>query len=110
MIIYSKWLVPKGFDAITVWPFIFMDRPDPALLQHEMVHYKEQAWITPFWWLYYLFNKSFRITAEAKAYAVQVDAGALTPIRAANWLMKYDKELTVEEAVQLLEAYYHIRT
>lgn len=111
MIIYSDWLVPRRFNAITIWPFIFVDNwhglhHDPALLDHEMVHYREQAWITPIWWLRYAFSKSFRVNAEAKAYAVQVQAGGLTIVGAAQWLMKYDKELTIEDSIKLIESYY----
>jgi hypothetical protein len=101
MIIYTDILVPRGFDAITIWPFIFI-RPsvknDTGLLGHEMIHYVEQAWITPFWLLFYLISSSFRVEAEVRAYQTQVDCGELTVDQAATWLLKYDSALTLEVA------------
>jgi hypothetical protein len=43
--IVSTQFVPKGFSAFCVWPFIFVrpeQRKDAFLLEHEMVHYREQ--------------------------------------------------------------------
>lgn len=40
--------IPPGFSAMTLWPFIFVRpefRHDAALIEHELVHYREQAWI-----------------------------------------------------------------
>jgi hypothetical protein len=104
MIIKSN-LVPKPFYAFTAWPFIVV-KPEHAdnvaLIAHEMVHYKEQAWITPIWWLRYALSKTFRIAAEVKAYKVQIIMGDMTPAQAAGWLMKYDSSLTIEAATELL--------
>lgn len=47
--IISIRFVPQRFAAITFWPFIFVlpeQRGDTALIEHELVHYREQAWIT----------------------------------------------------------------
>ena len=41
-------LIPKGFSAFCLWPFIFVrpeHRSDSSLIAHELVHYQEQAWI-----------------------------------------------------------------
>jgi hypothetical protein len=46
MLVTSNRLVPASADAITVWPFIFVRpaaRADRALIEHELVHYREQA-------------------------------------------------------------------
>ena len=105
MIIYADWLVPGKFDAMTVWPFIFMkvsSKNDTALLNHEMVHYKEQAWITPWWLLKYAFSKTFRIDAEARAYKTQIASGSLAILQAAAYLLEYDSSLTLEVAIQKL--------
>lgn len=103
MIIYTNF-VPTGFDSITLWPFILM-RPqrksDAGLLGHEMVHYREQAWITPIWWLRYALSKKFRVAAEVRAYQTQVDCGSFTVINAAVWLLKYDSSLSLENAVAM---------
>jgi hypothetical protein len=90
---------------MTAWPFIFINpdyKDDKALLAHEMVHYKEQAWISPVWWLRYALSKSFRVAAEVRAYRVSIKEGGMTIGQAAGWLVKYDKSLTVEKAIQLL--------
>lgn len=45
MEICSDRLVPRGFDAITVWPVIFVrpeHRHDQGLIEHERVHLREQ--------------------------------------------------------------------
>ena len=50
--IVSTNLIPKGFSAVSLWPFIFVrpeHRSEITLIEHELVHYKEQAWITPVW-------------------------------------------------------------
>lgn len=99
MIIYTNVLVPKGFDAITAWPFIFMRKPDEPLKQHELVHYREQAWIAPLWWARYALSKTFRVQAEVRAYRVQIALGGLTADEAETWLMKYDTNMTHEQAI-----------
>ena len=50
--IVSTDLTPKGFSVCSLWPFIFVrpeHRSDIALIEHELVHYREQAWIMPVW-------------------------------------------------------------
>jgi hypothetical protein len=67
-----------------------------------MVHYKEQAWITPIWWLRYGLSKSFRVAAEVRAYKTQIDGGFISVPDAASWLVKYDNSLTDIKARELL--------
>jgi hypothetical protein len=47
MIITSKYLVPKGYAAITLFPFIILCRPDQRqnriLITHEKIHLRQQA-------------------------------------------------------------------
>lgn len=42
----SKYLVPKGYRGITVFPFIFLakseDAEDKILLNHEKIHIRQQ--------------------------------------------------------------------
>lgn len=103
MIVQNRFLVPSGFSGITAWPFIFVtDASDKALIVHEMVHYREMAWITPIWWLRYGLSKSFRVAAEARAYKAQIAAGGMTSARAATWLMKYNSKLSYGQAFLLL--------
>lgn len=69
--IVSTSLIPKGFSACSLWPFIFVrpeHRSDIALIEHELVHYREQAWIVPGWVLMYLVSRKFRLAAEIRAY------------------------------------------
>lgn len=101
MVIYSSLFVPSGYAAITIWPFIFMTKKDDQLLTHEMVHFKEQAWITPIWFARYIFSTKFRVAAEVRAHKVQMQHG-LPLETAARWLVRYDKKMTIEEATRLL--------
>ena len=100
-------LIPRPYDGVTVWPFIFV-RPEKAdnqsLINHEMIHYREQAWITPWWLLKYFFSRDFKLNAEARAYAVQVKSGSMSKEEAARWLTTYDSSLDQTTALGLLEA------
>ena len=103
MILYTR-LVPKPFAGITLWPLILIRpeyRGDETLLAHEMVHYREQAWLAPLWWLWYACNKEFRVDAEVRAYKVSV-ANGMPLTWAAEWLCRYDDKLTQEIATRLL--------
>jgi len=46
MIVVCKWLVPKGYLAITIWPFIIVRSEGLAktedLINHEKIHLKQQ--------------------------------------------------------------------
>jgi len=46
LIIYSKYLVPKGFAGITIYPFVFLrtkkKQEDLVLLNHERIHLRQQ--------------------------------------------------------------------
>lgn len=42
--IVSTRMIPKGFCAFSLWPFIFVrlqNRSDLNLIEHELVHYRE---------------------------------------------------------------------
>jgi hypothetical protein len=86
MLIKSN-LIPQPFWAFTVWPFIVV-RPehadDKGIIAHENVHFKEQAWITPIWWLRYALSKKFRVDAEVRAYKAQINMNVLTVEQAAQ--------------------------
>jgi hypothetical protein len=99
-------LIPKGFCAFTFYPFIFV-RPasaeDPALLAHEMIHYREQKkhWTIPWVWKYFT-NKQFRLQAELRGYAEQVRLGGVTTWDAVKMLSQYQTGKTPEELSKLL--------
>ena len=99
-------LIPQPYAAFSAFPFIFV-RPnsvnDQALIAHEMVHYREQAWQTPIWWLRYWLFKHFRLAAEVRAYKVSVQHGMDEAV-AANWLMTYGTGVEFNEALALLRS------
>ena len=97
--------VPAGFDAITFWPFIFVrpeQRSNTPLIEHELVHYREQAWITPVWVLRYLLSKKFRLAAEVRAYTRQIELGGITRDQAAQMLTHYRLGITFNQAQEAL--------
>jgi hypothetical protein len=99
-------LIKKPFQAISIWPVILVlpDQADNAgLIEHEMVHYREQAWIAPLWWLRYVLSKSFRLAAEVRAYKRQIKVGGISRLTAAAMLLNYGLDITLEQALQLLE-------
>lgn len=99
--IIASRLVPRGYDAITLWPLILIRpdcRPDAALIEHELVHYREQAWITPWWVARYLLSRRFRLAAEARAYRRQIEVGGITTEQAAGLLLTYKLGITLEQA------------
>ncbi len=46
MILISKHIVPKGFEGITLFPFIFLKikklKSDKTLINHEKIHLQQQ--------------------------------------------------------------------
>lgn len=98
-------LIPKGFSAISLWPFIFVrpeHRSDTALIEHELVHYREQAWVTPLWVILYLVSRKFRLAAEVRAYTRQIEVGGVTREQAAQALLSYRLGITLGKAMQVL--------
>lgn len=97
-------LLPRRFDAMTVWPFIFV-RPqsakDAALIEHELVHWREQAW-SPLWWPRYLLSRRFRQAAEVRAYRRQIECGADPHVCARHLSTGYQLDLSHEAALELL--------
>jgi len=80
----------KGFSACSLWPFILVrpkHRSDIGLIEHELVHYREQAWIMPVWVLLYLISRRFRLAAEVRAYTRQIEMGGVTREQAAHALL-----------------------
>lgn len=58
MILISKYIVPKGYTGITIFPFVFLKRKslklDAVLINHEKIHLKQQLelLIIPFYLFY----------------------------------------------------------
>ena len=105
VMIVSTNLIPEGFSACSLWPFIFVrpeHRSDIALIEHELVHYREQAWIMPVWVLLYLVSRKFRFAAEIRAYTRQIELGGVTREQAAHALLSYRLDITFGKAMQAL--------
>jgi hypothetical protein len=105
VMIVSTHLIPKGFSAFTLWPFIFVrpeERSNVALIEHELVHFREQAWIMPVWVLLYLVSRKFRLAAEIRAYTRQIELGGVTREQAAHALLSYRLGITFGKAMQVL--------
>jgi hypothetical protein len=105
VMIVSTRLIPQGFSACSLWPFIFVRpecRSDAALIEHELVHFREQAWIMPVWLLFYLGSRKFRLAAEIRAYTRQIEMGGVTREQAAHALLSYRLGLTFGKAMQAL--------
>lgn len=86
MIFISKFLVPKGYSGLTIYPFVFLKhnhlKLNKSLLNHERIHLKQQIelLIIPFYMFYFLeflirlfqyknWHKAYRnISFEREAY------------------------------------------
>ena len=87
MILISKFLVPKGYNGLTIFPFVFLKwkrlASNKVLLNHEKIHLRQQIemLVLPFYFFYgteFLvrffqyrnWNQAYRnISFEREAYA-----------------------------------------
>jgi len=59
-IIVTKYLIPKGYRGVTVFPFVILayekDRQDQSLINHEKIHIRQQLelLLLPFFIWYFL--------------------------------------------------------
>lgn len=75
-LIVSKYLIPKGFRGLTLFPFVilrdFLDKENKVLLNHEKIHIRQQLelLILPFFLLYFLeyFIRLLQFKDRNKAY------------------------------------------
>ncbi|MGC6429686.1 MAG: hypothetical protein ACON5F_01440 [Jejuia sp.] len=91
MILISKYLAPKGYNGITLYPFIFLGdtklKINETLVNHEQIHLKQQLelLVLPFY-IWYVLEFIFRyiqfknwslayrnISFEREAYAKEKD-------------------------------------
>lgn len=109
LIIISKFLIPKGFRGITIFPFIIIrkdrDANNLVLINHEKIHLRQQLelLVLPFYFIYlldYLLkmvrykdkNIAYRnIIFEREAYSNERDMNFLKKRAFWNWL-KYFNE------------------
>lgn len=58
MILISKYLIPKGYTGVTIYPFVFLKndalKEDKVLINHEYIHLKQQLelLVVPFYFIY----------------------------------------------------------
>jgi len=87
IVLVLKYLTPRGFRGITIFPFVFVarkeDRKDGVFLDHEKIHIRQQLelLVLPFfiwygieflirWWRYRNWHTAYRnISFEREAYA-----------------------------------------
>jgi hypothetical protein len=105
VIIYTNFLIPTGFAAITLWPFILI-RPEykgnEGLKAHEEVHW-QQAWTSLFlFYPLYLFSKSYRLKVEVAAYREQLTYGGDPKLLASFLTNRYGLNINYDEALLLL--------
>lgn len=73
MIFISKYLVPNGYNGLTIYPFVFLKRKqlkeDVFLLNHEAIHLKQQLelLILPFF-VWYLLEYIIRFFQYKNAF------------------------------------------
>lgn len=89
MIIKAPLLVPKGAAAITIWPFIFVDRrPNRVprhIIEHEKVHLRQQVkYLFIGFALLYFCSRRWRYRFELEAYRVSVRCGQTLDSAAAH--------------------------
>jgi len=96
IVLVLKYLTPKGFRGITVFPFVFVvrkeDKKDVVFLNHEKIHIRQQLelLLVPFfiwygieflirWWQYGNRHTAYRnISFEREAYANEINPDYLS--------------------------------
>ncbi|MFP9115807.1 hypothetical protein ACLI1A_17835 [Flavobacterium sp. RHBU_3] len=76
ILITSKYLVPKGYSGITLFPFVFMrDKSlaaNPVFINHERIHLRQQAelLVLPFyiWYITEYFIRRLHYPTQKEAY------------------------------------------
>lgn len=73
MIFISKYIVPKGFIGITLYPFIFLKKKDLktnwVLINHEKIHLKQQLeLLVIFFYLFYGFEYLIKLLIYKDRY------------------------------------------
>lgn len=78
MIVVSKFLVPKGYNGLTIFPFIFVKkevlRIDKVLINHERIHLRQQIelFILPFF-IWYMIEFFIRYTKYKSWYDAYIN-------------------------------------
>ena len=78
MIFVSKYLIPKGYSGLTLYPFVFLKqkelKTDDVLINHEKIHLRQQLemLILPFY-VFYVFEFLFRYIQYRNWYLAYVN-------------------------------------
>lgn len=104
MIIISKYLVPKNYVGITIYPFIFLKnkqlKQNSIIVNHEKIHLKQQLellWILFFTWYilefliklikYWNWHLAYKnISFEKEAYTNEIKTDYLKNRKAYSFL------------------------
>ena len=104
MIFISKYLIPKGYSGLTLFPFVLLKynklKTDYVLINHEKIHLRQQLelLILPFYVLYLLeflvrlcqyenWHLAYRnISFEREAYRNEIDLDYLNYRKSWNFL------------------------
>ncbi len=73
MIFISKHIVPKGYEGITLYPFIFLKnkelKENEILVNHEKIHLRQQRELfVIFFYLFYAFEWMIKLVKYRNAY------------------------------------------
>ncbi|MBE7628455.1 hypothetical protein [Tenacibaculum piscium] len=73
MIFIAKYIIPKGFSGIALFPFIFLKTKDlkenDVLINHEKIHLKQQVELfIIFFYLFYAIEWIFKYIKYKNAY------------------------------------------
>jgi hypothetical protein len=87
MVLVFKYILPKRYLGLTIWPFIFLKnntlKNDAVLLYHEQIHLRQQVemlvlpffiWYVVEWFIWLLITRNpqkayYNISFEREAYA-----------------------------------------
>ena len=107
MILITKYLVPKGYNGLTIFPFVFLKHKrfsqDAIILNHEKIHLRQQLelLILPFYIIYILeflvrllryqnWHKAYKnISFESEAYCNELNMNYLKQRRFWRFLKYY---------------------
>ncbi|MBE0391487.1 hypothetical protein HNQ02_003015 [Flavobacterium sp. 7E] len=95
LLVFTKFLIPKGFRGLTIYPFVFIrhksDKKNAIFINHEKIHLRQQLemLIIPFFIWYFLefvfrllqyknFDRAYlNISFEREAYTKESDLSYL---------------------------------
>ena len=95
MIFISKYIVPKGYTGVALFPFVFLKyialKNDEVLINHEKIHLRQQLelLVLPFYILYFteFLYRCLQYRSRSKAYRnISFEREAYTNEKDLNYL------------------------